>query len=449
MIDPVRYLPQVAWGAIAKDVIQLTEETELIPATYQITADPLDINEEGAATSDVAINYYIKDFVGHTFKIKSIGPIVVEDSFRCGSGPQTDRHCVVYKSVGRGRSPFLAPIYYTYLDDSAVGYSQSIELEVLFKRLYEEVCSDDIVKWLANNFGENVEFGQALGMGHTIGADQSTAIGVGAITTAFRELVMGSYPSQDALANATGWVDTDRLVTIGNSAVSLARSNALVIFKSGLLKLYNAVKIGKFVHGVVVPEVGTLQFDANKLQVWIDGAWKVMLSDAPSDHKPYGRNDADWVEVASKDSVDAILASEGAANGIATLGSDGKVPATQLPSYVDDVLEFADFASLPGAGSSGIIYVTRDTNITYRWSGTAYVEISASLALGETSGTAYRGDRGKTAYDHSQITTGQNPHNTTFANIASKPTTISGFGITDIGNTDTNFVTIFETELAI
>ena len=54
-----------------------------------------------------------------------------------------------------------------------------------------------------------------------------------------------------------------------------------------------------------------------------------------------------------------------------------------------------------------------------------------SLALGETSTTAYRGDRGKTAYDHSQVKDGTNPHATTFANIASKPTTISGYGITD------------------
>jgi hypothetical protein len=83
---------------------------------------------------------------------------------------------------------------------------------------------------------------------------------------------------------------------------------------------------------------------------------------------------------------------------------EGKVPSTQLPSYVDDVVEVANYAALPVTGETGKIYVTLDTNLTYRWSGTAYVEISASLALGETSSTAYRGDRGKTAYDHSQVT---------------------------------------------
>ena len=85
----------------------------------------------------------------------------------------------------------------------------------------------------------------------------------------------------------------------------------------------------------------------------------------------------------------------GAANGVATLGADGKVPSGQLPSYVDDVLEYDKKSAFPAAGETGKIYVTKDTNLTYRWSGTAYVEISSSLALGETSSTAYAGDKGK------------------------------------------------------
>ena len=107
---------------------------------------------------------------------------------------------------------------------------------------------------------------------------------------------------------------------------------------------------------------------------------------------------------------------KGAANGLAELDSSGTIPAAQLPSYVDDVITVANFAALPATGETGKIYVTSDTNLTYRWSGSAYVEISASLALGETSSTAYRGDRGKTAYDHSQLTSG-NPHNVTKTDI--------------------------------
>lgn len=93
---------------------------------------------------------------------------------------------------------------------------------------------------------------------------------------------------------------------------------------------------------------------------------------------------------------------KGAANGVAELGADGKVPSAQLPSYVDDVLEYDAKASFPATGEAGKIYVDKTTNKTWRWSGTAYVEISASLALGETSSTAFRGDHGKVAYNHAQ-----------------------------------------------
>ena len=90
----------------------------------------------------------------------------------------------------------------------------------------------------------------------------------------------------------------------------------------------------------------------------------------------------------------------GVANGVATLDTTGKVPSSQLPSYVDDVLEYDNKASFPATGESGKIYVAKDTNLTYRWSGTAYVIISPSLALGETSSTAYAGDKGKTNADN-------------------------------------------------
>lgn len=67
-----------------------------------------------------------------------------------------------------------------------------------------------------------------------------------------------------------------------------------------------------------------------------------------------------------------------AANGYCGLDGDGRVAAAQLPSYVDDVVEFANLAAFPGSGSAGLIYVALDTNKTYRWSGSVYVEISPS-----------------------------------------------------------------------
>lgn len=109
------------------------------------------------------------------------------------------------------------------------------------------------------------------------------------------------------------------------------------------------------------------------------------------------------------DKLDASL--KGAKNGLAELDSSGKVPSSQLPSYVDDVVEgylsggkfYEESAHTTQiTAESDKIYVDLVTNKTYRWSGSAYVEISAGVALGETSSTAYRGDRGKIAYEHSQ-----------------------------------------------
>jgi hypothetical protein len=91
---------------------------------------------------------------------------------------------------------------------------------------------------------------------------------------------------------------------------------------------------------------------------------------------------------------------------------DGKIPASQLPSYVDDVLEYAKKDNFPTTGETGKIYIDTTTNITYRWSGTVYTPIGSDLALGETASTAYYGDKGKIAYSHSQIQNG-NPHGIT------------------------------------
>lgn len=71
-------------------------------------------------------------------------------------------------------------------------------------------------------------------------------------------------------------------------------------------------------------------------------------------------------------------AEKGAANGVAPLDGSGLISSIYLPSFVDDVLEYANLAAFPGTGETGKIYVALDTNKTYRWSGSAYVEISAS-----------------------------------------------------------------------
>ena len=148
---------------------------------------------------------------------------------------------------------------------------------------------------------------------------------------------------------------------------------------------------------------------------------------------------------ATKTTVDSALSSTstnpvqnkiiyGAISSKADLDTSGKVLSSQLPSYVDDVLEYSAKSNFPSTGESGKIYVDTATNLTYRWSGSTYVEISQSLALGETSSTAYRGDRGKIAYDHSQIShapANAEVNQNAFSNVKVGSTTISADNKTD------------------
>lgn len=89
----------------------------------------------------------------------------------------------------------------------------------------------------------------------------------------------------------------------------------------------------------------------------------------------------------------------------------GIIAAANLPSYVDDVLEYASFSNFPTEGESGKIYTALDTNKIYRWSGSAYVVISETIALGTTHSSAGYGDESRAAYNHSTST--GNPHKTT------------------------------------
>lgn len=110
--------------------------------------------------------------------------------------------------------------------------------------------------------------------------------------------------------------------------------------------------------------------------------------------------------------VGAIPASQkSAVNGVASLDSSGKVPSTQLPSYVDDVIEGylsdgkfyeEEDHTTEITGESSKIYVDLHSENSYRWGGTTFVEISKGITLGETASTAFAGDKGKVAYDHSQ-----------------------------------------------
>lgn len=138
----------------------------------------------------------------------------------------------------------------------------------------------------------------------------------------------------------------------------------------------------------------------------------------------YAKEQGDY----AKQQGDAVLAQKGQPNGLAELDSTGRVPAGQLPGFVDDVINVDTYNDLPNPGEDSKIYITIDTNLQYRWGGESYVILSPSLALGTTSETAGRGDWTQAAYNHSLITNGSNPHKTTFASLPDKPTSLPANG---------------------
>lgn len=137
-------------------------------------------------------------------------------------------------------------------------------------------------------------------------------------------------------------------------------------------------------------------------------------------------------------------------SGISANKITGTIASANLPSYVDDVLEYNGISAFPEDGEAGKIYVDTSTNKTYRWSGSDYVEISASLALGITSSTAFRGDYGNTAYTHAtakgsafssglyKITTNSQGHVTAATAVTKNDITALGIPAQDT-NTNTTY----------
>lgn len=133
-----------------------------------------------------------------------------------------------------------------------------------------------------------------------------------------------------------------------------------------------------------------------------------------------------------QDNLDNFIATKGKANGLASLGSDGKVPSEQLPSYVDDVIDvyatydksptgdlsnislFADADhNTPITGEAGKIYqnvTTGEPGYQFRWTGTTWsLIVSGGVVIGEITGTAYDGAKGKTTTDNLNALMAFNP----------------------------------------
>lgn len=125
MAEPISYLPQVAWEAEISNVVMLSA------TTYKVTAVAVDPNEPGSGVADVG--YVLTDFIGHKYSITAVdgNELTLNDDFLTGFGAQSDRPAIICKTVEDG---FIAPIRHERLDDSAIGYSRPIELDLMWKK---------------------------------------------------------------------------------------------------------------------------------------------------------------------------------------------------------------------------------------------------------------------------------------------------------------------------
>ena len=186
-------------------------------------------------------------------------------------------------------------------------------------------------------------------------------------------------------------------------------SSGSAYFPEGIIMGGTAASAGlvtRGICGVSTPDATTGACNKENLYINYDGTntyqpGRQLVLQAGSVGTHYGNNLYEYAAArgdAVKNYCDATYAKksdvQSSLSSKADLDSNNKVPSYQLPSYVDDVEEYTSKNSFPATGTTGKIYVDTTTNLTYRWSGTVYVEISPSLALGETSSTAYAGNKG-------------------------------------------------------
>ena len=179
-------------------------------------------------------------------------------------------------------------------------------------------------------------------------------------------------------------------------------------FTAALLEKLNGIATGanKTIVDSTMSDTSTNPVQNKIVKAALDGK-------VPTSRKVNGKALTSDITLSAGDVSAIATSAKGAKNGVASLDENGKVPSAQLPSFVDDVLEgyisddaatfYKDSAkSSAYSPETGKIYVDFNNNKTYRWSGTKYIVISETLALGTTSSTAFAGDKGQTAYTHSQ-----------------------------------------------
>ena len=137
--DGTLYKPEVAWRTVIRESVLIQAETDITPAIYQVTVEPLDITDPGANTAVKAINDNILDYLGHVYRITAVNVggnskrVLVSDDFRWGQSPINGKQAIVYRSVGGGFAPWLAATYGTHLASTAANTAAGIDNAILWK----------------------------------------------------------------------------------------------------------------------------------------------------------------------------------------------------------------------------------------------------------------------------------------------------------------------------
>ena len=363
----------------------------------------------------------------------------VQFIFGCTSGSTSHVGLQILRLMGFGGVGWTTPSnraktghIYTYDTSQNVTFPAAITSETI--KSYDILPREDNVynlgspfkKWSniysttiyenGNKLSETyVKYSAAQSLNDTQKAQARKNIGAGTIT---------EIKVNDISKGTSGSVNLTNMVTFGSSQTAMvagtskttytynqptgdgntSSSNGSAYFPEGIIMGGTAASAGlvtRGICGVSTPDATTGACDKENLYINYDGtntyqSGRQLVLQAGSVGTHYGNNLYQYAAArgdAVKDYCDNTYAKKSSLSSKADL-INGTVPSSQLPSYVDDVEEYTSKDNFPATGTTGKIYVDTTTNLTYRWSGTTYVEISPSIALGETSSTAYAGNKG-------------------------------------------------------